>query len=95
MLKWKSRFLAGSLLSLLFVNVSAGPCDAYFTFDGTLADSSGNGYDTYILYNRRYTQESNLSPEGSGGQRTEVRVYPAGALAPQLYLNQHPEDSVA
>ena len=57
--------------------------------------SSGNGYDTYILYNRRYTQESNLSPGGSGGQRTEVRVYPAGTLGPQLYLNQHPDDSVA
>jgi len=54
--------------------------------------SSGNGYDTYILYNRRYTQESNLSPGGSGGQRTEVRVYPAGTLAPQQYLNQHPDD---
>jgi FtsP/CotA-like multicopper oxidase with cupredoxin domain len=56
--------------------------------------SSGNGYDTYILYNRRYTQESNLSPGGSGGQRTEVRVYPAGALGPQQYLNQHPDDIV-
>jgi FtsP/CotA-like multicopper oxidase with cupredoxin domain len=55
--------------------------------------SSGLGYDAYILYNRRYTQESNLSPGGSGGQRTEVRVYP-GTLAPQLYLNQHPDDIV-
>jgi len=52
-------------------------------------------YDTYILYNRRYTQESNLSPGGSGGQRTEVRVYPAGTLGPQLYLNQHPDDLVS
>jgi FtsP/CotA-like multicopper oxidase with cupredoxin domain len=52
-------------------------------------------YDTYILYNRRYTQESNLSPGGSGGQRTEVRVYPAGTLAPQEYLNQHPDDLTA
>jgi FtsP/CotA-like multicopper oxidase with cupredoxin domain len=57
--------------------------------------SSGNGYDTYILYNRRYTQESNLSPGGSGGQRTEVRVYPAGTLGPQQYINQHPDDLVA
>jgi len=56
--------------------------------------SSGNGYDAYILYNRRYTQESNLSPGGSGGQRTEVRVYPAGTLGPQQYLNQHPDDIV-
>ena len=52
-------------------------------------------YDTYILYNRRYTQESNLSPGGSGGQRTEVRVYPSGTLAPQLSLNQHPDDIAA
>jgi len=57
--------------------------------------SSGNGYDTYILYNRRYTQESNLSPGGSGGQRTEVRVYPAGTLGPQQYINQHPDDLIA
>ncbi len=56
--------------------------------------SSGLGYDTYILYNRRYTQESNLSPEGSGGQRTEVRVYP-GTLSPQLYINQHPDDTAS
>jgi FtsP/CotA-like multicopper oxidase with cupredoxin domain len=57
--------------------------------------SSGNGYDTYVLYNRRYTQDSNLSPGGAGGQRTEVRVYPTGALGPQQYINQHPDDSVA
>jgi len=49
-------------------------------------------YDTYILYNRRYTQDSNLTPGGAGGQRTEVRVYPAGTLAAQQYINQHPED---
>jgi len=57
--------------------------------------SSGNGYDTYILYNRRYTQESNLSTGGSGGQRTEVHVYPAGTLGPQQYVNQHPDDAIA
>jgi len=57
------------------------------------------GYDTYVLYNRRYTQDSNLTtfgadgvtPGGAGGQRTEVRVYP-GTLADQEYLNQHPDD---
>jgi FtsP/CotA-like multicopper oxidase with cupredoxin domain len=48
-------------------------------------------YDTYVLYNRRYTQVSNLSPDGAGGQRTEVRVYP-GTLGSQQYLNQHPND---
>jgi len=50
-------------------------------------------YDTYILYNRRYTQDSNLGPGGAGGQRTEVRVYP-GNLPPQDYMNQHPDDLV-
>ncbi len=51
-------------------------------------------YDTYVLYNRRYTQVSNLSDGGAGGQRTEVRVYP-GTLPAQQYLNQHPNDVVA
>jgi len=53
--------------------------------------SSGNGYDTYILYNRRYTQDAPLDEGGMGGQRTEVRVYP-GTLGSQDYINQHPDD---
>ena len=48
--------------------------------------SSGQGYDSYVLYNRRLTQVSNLDASGFGGQRTEVRVYPGG-LAPQQYPN--------
>jgi FtsP/CotA-like multicopper oxidase with cupredoxin domain len=48
--------------------------------------SSGQGYDSYVLYNRRLTQVSNLSEGGFGGQRTEVRVYPGG-LAAQQYPN--------
>jgi FtsP/CotA-like multicopper oxidase with cupredoxin domain len=51
-------------------------------------------YDTYVLYNRRYTQEDNLAG-GSGGQRTEVRVYPAGTLRAQQYINQHPADTAS
>jgi FtsP/CotA-like multicopper oxidase with cupredoxin domain len=45
--------------------------------------SSGQGYDSYVLYNRRLTQVSNLDASGSGGQRTEVRVYPSGLTAQQ------------
>jgi len=66
--------------------------DAIFTapaFSGGTG-SSGQGYDVYTLYNRRYTQE-----DSSHGQRTEVRVYPTGALGPQEYLNQHPDDLAA
>jgi hypothetical protein len=49
--------------------------------------SGGSGPDTYVLYNRRYTQVSNLSDGGAGGQRTEVRVYPASSLGPQAHFN--------
>lgn len=49
--------------------------------------SSGQGYDTYLLYNRAYTRSNNLAPGGFGGQTTEVHVHPAGALGPQLYPN--------
>jgi hypothetical protein len=44
-------------------------------------------YDTYLLYNRRYTNANNLAPGGFGGQATEVRVYPSNTLAPQATPN--------
>lgn len=50
-------------------------------------------FDTYVLYNRAYTRAANLAdPTGFGGQRTEVRVYPAGTLGPQpgLVPNTNP-----
>jgi len=63
--------------------------DAIFTapaFSGG-SGSSGQGYDTYVLYNRRLTQVANLAAGGFGGQRTEIHVYPNGALAAQKYPN--------
>ncbi len=56
--------------------------DAIFTAP---AHSGGSGPDTYVLYNRTYIRADNLA--GGGGQRTEVRVYPSGALQPQKYPN--------
>jgi hypothetical protein len=59
--------------------------------------SSGAGYDVYVLYNRRYTQDDDTA-NGTQGQRTEVRVYPAsgpGARPPQAYFNQHPGDTAS
>ncbi|MDZ4718392.1 MAG: multicopper oxidase domain-containing protein [Roseiflexaceae bacterium] len=47
--------------------------------------SSGGGYDVYVLYNRRYTQDDDTA-DGTQGQRTEVRVYP-GTLSAQQYVN--------
>ena len=37
-------------------------------------------YDVYVVYNRRYTQDDDHATQG---QRTEVRVYPAGTLSSQ------------
>lgn len=56
--------------------------------------SSGAGYDVYVLYNRRYTQNDD-TVDGTQGQRTEVRVYPAGAQPAQAYFNQHPDDTAS
>ncbi len=45
-------------------------------------------YDTYVLYNRRYSQVDNLADaDGFAGQRTEIHVYPSGALQAQQYPN--------
>jgi FtsP/CotA-like multicopper oxidase with cupredoxin domain len=50
--------------------------------------SSGQGYDTYLLYNREYAHTSNNDGStGPGGQMTEIRVYPAGMLAAQTAPN--------
>jgi FtsP/CotA-like multicopper oxidase with cupredoxin domain len=55
----------------------------------TLLIGAGEGYDviftapapgTYVLYNRRYTQDDDQSTQG---QRTEIRVYAAGTIAQQ------------
>ena len=54
--------------------------DAIFTAP---PHSGGAGPDVYVLYNRRYTQDDDLSTQG---QRTEIRVFP-GTLGPQQYLN--------
>ncbi len=50
-------------------------------------EASPDGYNTYILYNRRYTNANNLATGGFGGQATEIRVYPSGSLAAQLLPN--------
>ena len=66
--------------------------DAIFTapaFSGG-SGSSGQGWDTYVLYDRAYERANNLAAEGSapyGGRQTEVRVYPSGSLAAQTLPN--------
>ena len=65
--------------------------DVIFTAPAHSTGVASDPPDVYVLYNRRYTQDDDLSTQG---QRTEVRVYP-GTLGPQDYLNQHPDDTVS
>jgi hypothetical protein len=65
--------------------ISFGAGESFDTIFTAPAHSGGSGPDTYVLYNRAYTRGDNLA--GGGGQRTEVRVYPAGALQAQLFPN--------
>jgi plastocyanin len=79
--------------------------DAIFTAPGFSggSGSSGQGYDTYVLYDRAYERANNLAtdqPGGAGlpygGRRTEVRVYPVGGVPAQLLPNVNPlQDTLA
>jgi FtsP/CotA-like multicopper oxidase with cupredoxin domain len=67
------------------VNFGAGESiDAIFTAP---PHRGGVPYDTYVLHNRSFLRSNNLAAGGYGGQRTEVRVYPADTLAPQTVPN--------
>jgi len=60
--------------------------DAIFTapaFSGG-SGSSGQGYDSYPLYDRAYERVNNLA---YGGRQTEIRVYPVGSRSPQWLPN--------
>jgi FtsP/CotA-like multicopper oxidase with cupredoxin domain len=87
----RGRTGADSSYMASVVSFGAGESiDAIFTapaFSGGTG-SSGQGYDTYVLYDRAYERSNNLAAtlptEGAlpfGGRRTEVRVYPSGVAA--------------
>jgi hypothetical protein len=59
--------------------------DAIFTAPPYIPEAAG--YNTYLLYDRNYLGSNNLAAGGFGGRKTEVRVYPAGALGPQMLPN--------
>jgi FtsP/CotA-like multicopper oxidase with cupredoxin domain len=71
--------------------LSFGAGESFDTIFVAPPHSGGGGPDTYVLYNRAYDRADNLVGDG-GGQRTEIRVDPAGYLPPQAYPNQHPDD---
>jgi hypothetical protein len=77
----------GANTSFLTSSISLYPgnsTDAIFTAP---AYRGPGPYDTYMLYNRDYRVSNNRAAGGFGGQATEVRVYPAGTLAPQTLPN--------
>jgi FtsP/CotA-like multicopper oxidase with cupredoxin domain len=67
------------------ISLAAGEsADVFFTAP---AYRGPGPYDTYLLYNRNFSRTDNLAASGFGGQVTEVRVFPAGTLAPQTLPN--------
>jgi FtsP/CotA-like multicopper oxidase with cupredoxin domain len=91
----KGRTGADTSYEASTVSFGAGESiDAIFTapaFSGG-SGSSGQGYDTYVLYDRAYERSNNLAAEGAvkyGGRQTEVRVYPSGTRPAQQYPNDH------
>jgi hypothetical protein len=61
--------------------------DALFTAPTYTPGAGDPPYRTYLLYDRSYSTANNRDQHGLGGQRTEIRVYPAGALAAQTAPN--------
>jgi hypothetical protein len=91
----------GSITHYIDTNsVEVGPGesrDVLFTAPGFSGSNnglgtSGQGYDSYLLFDRNLAYADNAGdPASPGGMLTEVRVYPpagtAGALAPQSQPN--------
>ncbi|MAT96586.1 MAG: copper oxidase [Anaerolineaceae bacterium] len=59
--------------------------DAIFTAPEDVTETQ-----TYLFYNRNFDRLSNAGGQGYGGQMTEIRVHPAGTLAPQTEPNTNP-----
>ncbi|NJC73806.1 multicopper oxidase domain-containing protein [Planosporangium thailandense] len=58
--------------------------DVIFTAPDVTAQSQQTPYTSFLLYDRDYVSLNNNSGRGSGGQMTEIRVYPADyPLKPQ------------
>lgn len=75
----------GTDLSYETDTITIGAGEAYdVIFEAPPYQGPGD-YDTYLLFNRNYHR--GVNGPGPGGQMTEVRVYPAGTLAPQTLPN--------
>jgi hypothetical protein len=83
----------GTDTSYMASTVSFGAGESIDAIITAPAHSGGTGPDVYVLYDRAYERSNNLANDGSapyGGRRTEVRVYPAGTVGPQVLPNVNP-----
>jgi FtsP/CotA-like multicopper oxidase with cupredoxin domain len=76
----------GTDTSYLAESVSFGAGESVDAIFEAPAYRGPGPFDTYVLYNRAYGRSDHLAI-GSGGQRTELRVYPPGTLLPQQFPN--------
>jgi FtsP/CotA-like multicopper oxidase with cupredoxin domain len=78
----------GTDTSYVTQTLNIGPGESYDVIFTAPRHQGPGPYDTYMLFNRNFARSNNLAPTGGfGGQATEIRVYPAGGVAPQAYPN--------
>jgi hypothetical protein len=78
----------GADLSYGATTIALSPGESRDVLFTAPAHSGGTGPDVYLLRNRSLHRLVNGDTPGAGGMQTEVRVYPAGTLPLQTYLNQ-------
>jgi FtsP/CotA-like multicopper oxidase with cupredoxin domain len=79
-------------LSYMTNTIYIGPGEARDVLFTAPSYAGPGAYDTYQLKNRSVHRLTNDGAPGLGGQVTEVRVYPAGTLAPQTHPNETDSD---
>jgi len=84
------RGIDGTDISYETNTISIGPGESYDVILTAPPYQGPGAYDTYLLYNRNYNRLRNGAGTGYGGQMTEIRIYPAGTLPPQMVPHTYP-----
>lgn len=77
----------GTDISYLTNTIVVSPGESFDAIFTAPPHSGGSGPDTYLFFNRDFSRSHSLGDFGVGKQMTEVRVYPAGTLPPQVEPN--------
>lgn len=86
-MRFRTLLLPATLAYTLFSGAAiAGPCDAYFTFDGNLQDSGGNGYHGQMI-GEDGARASAQFVEGKHGQALQLD----GTSAMRSFIDLHYE----